>query len=172
MKLSSKLFSAIIAIGILFSCGTVKPNLTMDSFYENYSQKNAASNIKIPAFLLNSFISNNSSLKPFADKINSVRVFSMSELNNSSLKNIKTDLGSALRNEKYSDYISNGGENTFKIAAKENGDILDKVMIATENNGTFLLMELDSSLTQNDMKNLVEMIKTKKIDVNEVKGQL
>ena len=96
----------------------------------------------------------------------------MSELNNSSLKNIKTDLGSALRNEKYSDYISNGGENTFKIAAKENGDILDKVMIATENNGTFLLMELDSSLTQNDMKNLVEMIKTKNIDVNEVKGQL
>lgn len=142
----------IILFVLIFSISACKTQYNVNNFYDRYQNTENSMSFKAPLFLASLMLDDDQEFNAFKEKVKSVRVLSLQDLDVAKRDMVKKDIQSALIKDGFENWfnVNQDGMNV-NVSAQNRGKAVKNVVVALQGSNNLIFVNAKTQLTENEL---------------------
>ncbi|MDG4949943.1 DUF4252 domain-containing protein [Weeksellaceae bacterium KMM 9724] len=142
----------IILFVLIFSISACKTQYNVNNFYDRYQNTENSMSFKAPLFLASLMLDDDQEFNTFKEKVKSVRVLSLQDLDDAKHDMVKKDIQSALTKDGFENWfnVNQDGMN-INVSAQNKGKAVKNVVVSLQGSDNLIFVNAKTQLTENEL---------------------
>lgn len=145
--------SLVFGLFIFASCSN---QYHVNKFYDKYEGSENSISFKAPLFLASLMFENQSELQAFRQKVKSIKLLSISDLNEIKNAQVRSEINSALHRDKFENWFSlNKKGKLVNVSAQNRGKSVKNVVVAIQGKADLFFINAKTNLTEDELTGFI-----------------
>lgn len=160
----------IVALAIIFSLSACSTQQNVNNFYTKYQGSENTMSFKAPLFLTSLMLGNDPEILAFRNKVKSIKVLTINDLNEQRSSAIKSELKQAVARDNFENWFNlNRDGRLIDISAQNRGKSLRNIVISMQGNDNLVFINAKTDLTESELTKFVNRVMEATKDKDEEK---
>lgn len=142
----------IILFILIFSISACKTQYNVNNFYDKYQNTENSMSFKAPLFLASLMLDDDQEFNAFKEKVKSVRVLSLQDLDDTKNDMVKKDIQSALIKDDFENWFNvNQDGMKIHVSAQNKAKTVKNVVVSLQGSDNLIFVNAKTQLTENEL---------------------
>ena len=146
----------VLIVAILLFITSCSTQQNVNNFYNKYQGTENTLSFKAPLFLASLMLENDTEIQAFRNKIKSIKVLTINDLDELQNEAIQSELKSAIQQDKFENWFSlNRDGSVINISAQNRGKSLRNLVVSMQGEENLIFINAKTNLTESELTKFI-----------------